>query len=67
MLAAVVVLLLLAVALGVVLGLLIRRHQRRLAYRQRAAIAREQLRAEWQLHQLTQTAVLQMLEAARHR
>jgi hypothetical protein len=33
----------------------------------RQVIAREQLRAEQQLHQLTQDAVARMLEAARHR
>lgn len=39
----------------------------RLARGRRAAIDREELRAEQRLHQLTQDAVAQMLEAARRR
>lgn len=64
---ALVVLLILALAAGWVFGLLPSGQKWRLARQRRAAIAREELRAEQRLHQLMQEAVAQMLEAARRR
>lgn len=57
------------VTIGVILAreLLCTWRELQLARGRRAAIGREALRAEQRLHQLTQDAVAQMLDAARRR